>query len=123
MGMLGEREHPLTRRAPGEYVNGRWREGAETISTFRASIQPAKKDDYDQLQSLSEGRRVESAVRIYTRTELNVAGADTHNGDQVEYQGDQYLVTFRSNWNMGMRGVNHFRFLAVRQKAASEEGS
>lgn len=123
MGMLGERTYPRITRTEGRYVNGRWLEGAEVETTFRASIQPAKKDDYDRLEAMAEGRRVESAVRVYTRTELNVAGADAKNGDLIEYQGDSYLVTAASNWNMDMRGVNHFRYLAVREKPASEAGS
>lgn len=123
MGMLGERTHPRITRAPGGYVNGRWVEGAESQSAFRASIQPAKKEDYDQLQALAEGRRVESAVRIYTRTQLAVAGDTGSNGDIVIYRGDRYLVTAGSDWNMGMRGVNHYRYLAVRQKLSSEEGA
>lgn len=123
MGMLGERTHPRITRAPGSYVNGRWVEGTESQSDFRASIQPAKKEDYDQLQALAEGRRVESAVRIYTRTPLAVAGDTDNNGDMVLYRGDRYLVTAGSDWNMGMRGVNHYRYLAVRQKLSSEEGA
>ncbi len=123
MAFLAERSHPLITRSPGDYVDGRWQEGIETETAFRASIQPAKKDDYDQLQALAEGRRVESAVRIYTRTQLNVAGEDERNGDLVVYRGDRYLVTAGSDWNMRMRGVNHYRYLAVRQKPPEVEGS
>ncbi|WP_212669118.1 phage collar protein [Xanthomonas retroflexus] len=104
-------------------MDGRWVEGAESQSDFRASIQPAKDKDYDKLQALAEGRRVESAVRIYTRTQLAVAGDTDSNGDIVIYRGDRYLVTAGSDWNMGMRGVNHYRYLAVRQKLSSEEGA
>jgi len=123
MGMLGERTYQRITRSPGQYVDGRWHEGAESELTFRASIQPAKKDDYDQLQALAEGRRVESAVRIYTQTELAVAGEDERNGDQVIYRGDRYLVTAGSDWNMGMRGVNHYRYLGVRKKRDDEVGA
>ncbi len=123
MGMLGERTHPRITRGEGAYVDGRWQDGQETQIDLRASIQPAKKEDYDQLQALAEGRRVESAVRIYTRTQLAVAGDTGSNGDIVIYRGDRYLVTAGSDWNMGMRGVNHYRYLAVRQKLPSEEGA
>jgi len=123
MGMLGERTHPLITRAEGEWVGGRWKDGEESETTIRASIQPAKKDDYDQLQALAEGRRVEAAVRVYTRTALIVAGEDSRNGDTVIYRGEPYLVTAGSDWNMGMRGVNHYRYLAVRQKPSAREGT
>jgi len=123
MAMLGERSHPRITRSAGAYNHGRWVDGEETETTFRASIQPAKKDDYDQLQALAEGRRVESAIRIYTRTELAVAGDTEKNGDFVVYRGDRYLVTAGSDWNVGMRGVDHYRFLAVRQKATGEGAS
>ncbi|MDT3454630.1 hypothetical protein ROV80_05145 [Stenotrophomonas pavanii] len=121
--MLGERTHPRITRSEGAYIDGRWQDGQETQTEFRASIQPAKKEDYDQLQALAEGRRVESAVRIYTRAQLAVAGDTDSNGDIVIYRGDRYLVTAGSDWNMGMRGVNHYRYLAVRQKLWSEEGA
>jgi len=123
MGMLGERTHPRITRSEGAYIDGRWQDGQETQTEFRASIQPAKKEDYDQLQALAEGRRVESAVRIYTRAQLAVAGDIDSNGDIVIYRGDRYLVTAGSDWNMGMRGVNHYRYLAVRQTLWSEEGA
>lgn len=123
MGMLGERTYLRITRAPGQYVDGDWQDGEETEDTIRASIQPAKKEDYDQLQALAEGRRVESAVRIYTRIQLAVAGESYSNGDLVIYRGNRYLVTAGSDWNMGMRGVNHYRYLAVRQKPADEEGA
>lgn len=123
MPMLGERTWPLITRAAGEWVDGRWVEGQETESTVQASIQPAKKEDYDQLQAMAEGRRVESAVRVYARSRLKVAGDSASNGDLVVYNGARYLVTAGSDWNMGMRGVNHYRYLAVRQKPPDEEGS
>jgi len=116
MAMLGERNHPRITRAAGEFVKGRWVEGGETETTFRASIQPASKADYDKLQALAEGRRVEAAIRVYTRARLAVAGGDTRNGDVIIYRGDRYLVTAESDWNVGMRGLDHYRYLAVRQQ-------
>jgi hypothetical protein len=115
MAMLGERNHPLTTRAPGQWVEGRWVDGEESESSFRASIQPATKGDYEKLEALAEGRRVAAAIRIYTRTQLAAAGGDTHNGDIITYRGDRYLVTAASDWNVGMRGLDHYRYLAVRQ--------
>lgn len=121
MGMLGERTYQLITRSEGAWVDGRWVDGAEVVTTVRASIQPAKKVDYDQLQALLEGRRVEAAVRIYTRIELKVAGADATNGDVVVYQGRRYLLTAASNWQMGMGGgVDHYRYLAVAEALTTE---
>jgi hypothetical protein len=121
MGMLGERTYPLITRGDGAWVDGRWVDGTEVESTVRASIQPAKKVDYDQLQALLEGRRVEAAVRIYTRVELKVAGTDATNGDVVIYQGRRYLLTAASNWQMGMGGgVDHYRYLAVAEALTTE---
>jgi head-tail adaptor len=103
----------IIRKTPGKYVDGVWHEGAEApLPGVTASVQPAKKEDYDMMEAWPEGRRVEAMVRIYTSTELKVAGADNSNGDILEWRGSRYLIRDISPWQSDV--INHFRYLAVR---------
>jgi hypothetical protein len=106
----------MLRRTPGARdENGRWVEGGEVPGTFIATVQPAQKNDYDQLQTLPEGRRVERAVRIYTAERLNVAGEDASNGDILLWEGERYLVVAVSAWRTTM--LKHYRYLASLEPA------
>lgn len=101
------------RKSAGLYVDGAWQEGTEyDLPDITASVQPAKKEDYDQMEALPEGRRVEAMVRIYTNVELNVAGVDNSNGDILIWRGSRYLVRDVSAWQSDV--INHYRYLAVR---------
>ncbi len=104
----------IIRKTPGGYDgDGIWHEGTEgPLPDVTASVQPAKKEDYDHMEALPEGRRVEAMVRIYSSTELKVAGSDNSNGDILEWRGGRYLVRAISPWQSDV--INHFRYLAVR---------
>ena len=106
----------IRRRAAGQWVEGRWVDGAdEGIETILASVQPMRLVDFDHLQALMEGRRIEAAVRIYTTEVLNVAGANDRNGDRLIWpfapRPCEYLVVAVSPWQSGV--ISHYRYHAV----------
>lgn len=107
----------VIRRGAGQWVAGRWIEGADgPLDTIMASVQPATlSEDYDTLQALPEGRRVEAMVRVYTDAVLAVAGAADTNGDRIVWphgpRPGNYLVRAVSPWQSGV--ISHYRYLAV----------
>lgn len=113
--------YPVTikRRAPGAWANGYWVPGATGAPvTILATVQPAVLSDYDRMEPLLEGRRVEALVRVYTVEKLTVAG-DTENasGDLLVWpdglgDGRDYEFVARSPWQS--RIIPHYRYLAAR---------
>ena len=106
----------VIRRGAGQWVAGRWIDGADgPPHTIMASVQPATLSDYDTLQALPEGRRVEAMVRVYTDAVLAVAGAADTNGDRIVWphgpRPGNYLVRAASPWQSGV--ISHYRYLAV----------
>jgi hypothetical protein len=112
--MLGATNIPVERASAGSWQGGRWQEGDRAAGTILAAVQPAKQRDYDQLQALAEGRRLGAVVRVYTTSELNVAGADAGNGDVITWRGKRYRITAVSPWQTDSP-LNHFRYLAVQE--------
>lgn len=108
--MIRTTQHVLF-RAPGEHAKGRWVDGAETPGTIQASVQPAKKVDYDLMQAQLDGRRIAAAVRIYTDTRLNVAGENASNGDVLLWEGKRYTVAGVAPWRTTI--LAHYRYLAI----------
>ena len=108
--------YPVTiqRRAAGARVDGRWVPGAlGGAESILATVQPAVAADYDKMEPLFEGRRVESIVRMYSSEKLTQAGANsTASGDVLEWQGDSYEIVDRSVWQSGI--IPHYRYLAAR---------
>ncbi len=107
---------PFERRAPGAYVDGHWKNGEVTSRfTVMASVQPARISDYDTLQANVEGRRIESAVRIYTDDVLVVSGYDDRNGDRLLWpyapRPGAYVLMAVSSWQSKV--ISHYRYLAV----------
>lgn len=106
----------MIRRGAGQWVAGRWIDGADgPPHTIMASVQPAALSDYDTMQALPEGRRVEAMVRVYTDAVLAVAGAADTNGDRIVWphgpRPGNYLVRAVSPWQSGV--ISHYRYLAV----------
>lgn len=119
------RPQTIRTRLPGRRERGRWVEGDPGPDrTIQASVQPAKAADYDQLEANPEGRRISAAVRIYTSEELNVAGQDWANGDQLVWgkgpTAGEYLVVGVAPWQSGV--IPHYRYLAVLLAADEELG-
>jgi hypothetical protein len=109
------RPYQIRRRAPGAWVAGRWVPGAPgEAETIRASVQPATLSDYDLMQALPEGRRVESMVRVYTDVQVQVAGNEdpVASGDLLDLPQGEYVFVAVSPWQSGI--ISHFRYLAAR---------
>lgn len=115
----------ILRQNPGQYVQGVWVPGAQVEMGITASIQPVRTSDYDQLQALMGGSRVEHAIRIYTSDVLlsdrTLDGAQ-YGADLVLYPAlpfppgypgpqHQYKVVGSAAWQSGV--INHRKFLAV----------
>lgn len=110
--------YPVTirRRAEGAWVDGRWVNGAESApETILATVQPAQSGDYDQLEPLLEGRRVDGMVRVYTSEQIQIAGQGLTNGDLLVWpegmRDRPYVFVARSPWQS--RIIPHYRYLAA----------
>lgn len=107
----------IRRRAPGAYVNGRWVPGVESApETILATVQPAQLADYDMLQRLPEGGRVEAIMRVYTTAELDVMSEESGvSGDLLDWAEGlrvrPYVFMARSPWQS--RIIPHYRYLAA----------
>lgn len=107
----------IQRRAAGAYVAGRWVPGAlGPVERIMATVQPAQLADYDVLQPLLEGRRVEGVVRVYTAAQIAIAGRDAGvSGDELIWPNgmrqQNYVFMASSPWQSGI--IPHFRYLAA----------
>lgn len=103
-------------KLPGHYEGPKWIDGTELAPvTILASVQPASAGDYDTLEALLEGRRIEAAIRIYTSSKLVVASEGLA-GDTLIWDmepGNRYTVTARSPWQSHV--IPHYRYLAIRE--------
>jgi hypothetical protein len=108
----------IQRRAAGAWVGGRWVPGAPAAAeTIMATVQPMRLADNDEMQPLLEGRRIESIVRVYTSSLLEIAAEDWNaSGDLLlwpEAQLDRAYVFFaRAAWQS--RIIPHYRYFAAR---------
>ena len=84
------------RRAPGHHgALGKWVEGAATATTFRAVVQPIKLEDVDT----EGGVRIRHRLRIYIADpDALRAAVDDGEGDQVDVDGDAYVVERSESW-------------------------
>ena len=96
-------------RTEGQYVNGEWIEGDESILPFSATIQPLA---MDKLSPQLQGRHISSAIKIYTQDLLNVAGENLINGDKVIFEGNPYIIVNRATYYSGV--LEHYRYQAIR---------
>lgn len=101
-------------RSDGEYVKGKWVNGGEIEQRLMASIQPLSGAEMDRLATSMQGRRVSSAVKIYTDQKLTVAGENAHNGAVVLFDGERYEVISRASYHSGV--LSHHRYVAIRVK-------
>lgn len=99
----------IRRRTAGEYVDGRWIEGAETVLTIKASVQPAKDSD---MQMLPEGRRFMSSFRLYTDTELRSSEEHGANCDIAALPFGDHEIVAVMPWGNGI--IPHFKAIAQR---------
>lgn len=93
------------RARKGEYVGGIWRRGVEERITIQTSVQPSPEKD---LALLPEGRRLNAAYTLYSRTEII-------EGDIVKLYGADYEVLRVAVWRNGVQP--HYRAIATKMQA------
>jgi hypothetical protein len=113
MSLFKSAEIPVKRPSAGDYINGRWKEGAnpEYFTVF-GSIQP---DSGETVQSLLEGKRVSSIYRIFTDVKLQEADPlNKVTGDIVKINGQDYEVIQVQSWQNGL--IPHYESVVIREK-------
>lgn len=97
------------RRRSGIWADGRWVEVAPTDVTLVAHVQPARPSD---MESLPEGRRAGSAVRIYAvEPILGVVEGGTQLPDVLLHDGAEWEVQSVERWG----ALGHHKAIAVRR--------
>lgn len=81
-------------------------QGEEVAFTITASVQPLRPSD---LEALPEGRRENSAFRLYTNDALLTV--ESLNPDQVEIYGERYEVIGHAPWQNNV--INHHKYIAM----------
>lgn len=99
-------------RREGDYIKGKWMNGGEVEAQIMASVQPLNGAEMDRLVSMLQGRRVSSAVKIYTDQKLDVGGENTKNGTVLLFEGERYEVISRATYHSGV--LEHHRYLAYK---------
>ena len=101
---FSEFRSPVTvkRKSGGAYVNGHWVVGTESTLTISADIQSWKQE---QLQKLTEGRRLDQTSKMFTDTPLNAVNSE--NPDIVLVDGVRYEVLACYPFQHGL--INHYK--------------
>lgn len=88
----------LFRPSQGALVKGfRQPPGEETATNFSAHVQPTKPAE---LRKIEGGESVESAISLWTNTELRTADDDLENeADRVEYRSKRYKIISAADWS------------------------
>lgn len=100
--------------APGEYVRGRWEEGAETRTPFAGTWQPANGKN---MEKLPEGKRSNETYKCFAPIEMEFTAADPEkqvSGDRIEKDGARYEVTLAAKWDNAL--IPHWELLCQREK-------
>jgi hypothetical protein len=115
----------VLRQSGGEYVNGVWQPGIETLIVIQASVQPTNGED---MELLPEGRNSRKSYKLYTDTLLRTVGvkndtgieANNDNPDVViipnfqTEEDERFEVVEVSPRQSGI--INHYRVLVVKEK-------
>jgi hypothetical protein len=104
------------RKSSGQYVNGRWREGVETLLVHKhTSVQPVSAAD---LQMIPEGESLDGAIRVFDIEELfsqNIDGGVE--ADVIEYYGRRYKVVRVDPWRNQI--MDYYEALAVLERQST----
>jgi hypothetical protein len=104
---------PLTiyRREAGDYVNGRWVEGALVPIIREVNIQPLKPAE---ILMLPEADRTRESYKLYCAEDLReqLEGPNGYDSDEFDWQGGRYKVMKRLNFAMGT--LDHWKVIASR---------
>ena len=90
-----------TRKTTGEYVNGVWTPAVPAPLTIASSVQPTTGDD---MQRLPEGRRIDAAYTLRSKSEIR-------NGDVFDLFGVDHEVVRVEPWQNGV--IPHYMALTV----------
>lgn len=100
----------IRRRAAGSYVGGTFVPGVQSEITIRASVQPARPED---LEDLPEGKRTSAAVRFSTPTLVQTANETAGVlADRLVHEGAEWEVQKVSV--RGRRVLPHYEAVATR---------
>lgn len=107
--------HDVKTPDPSGYINGEFVDGKYSDSMGYFSVQSIK--DTQEIEHLSEGRRIDDFRRLYSDTKLQVSN-DGGEGDMlqpalVKIDGFWYELTHREPWQNGI--VPHYKYYAVRK--------
>lgn len=96
----------------GSYVNRKWVNVNGTPINIKASFQPIKGED---LQNLPEGVRSSNIFKIYTKTEVkNVKQGTDRRGDLITFKGVAYEAIQVFPWQNGT--MNHYKVIVQEVK-------
>jgi hypothetical protein len=112
MSNLFRKSLVYNRLAPGSFVLGRWVEGAATLSTFMASVQPTTPHD---VLFLDIARRERKSYTLYTDTKLIALTAGTTNPDRVTINDEIYEVDIEAPWQNNV--ISHYKFIITLMQA------
>jgi len=83
MTLLENETITITRKAAGSYVNGLYVDGAETVTSIAANVQPLSGS---QILQLAEADRKRESWAIFTESEIRVNDLVTRGGKTYEVQ-------------------------------------
>ena len=97
----------------GKYIQGRWDEGKPAIRYLRASLQPMKARE---IQQLPEARRTSEAVKIYVETPISTQDVIAlKSAERVCFKGVDYEVHQVEDWTD--TDLPHYKVIALKVDA------
>lgn len=97
------------KRMSGEsYIDGHLIEGSETIINIRASIQPMKPEE---MQELPEGRRSDEVFKLFTKTKLYTV--TNQNPDTLTINSEDYEVISVGKYQSNV--ISHYKALIAKK--------
>lgn len=106
----------ILRKTAGQFVNGRWVDGAETIVPIEVNIQPLKEAE---LMLLPEADRAKQWYKVYSASEIRIdrQGANGWSADEFVFEGERYKFMKVEHYSMGI--LNHWKGLAARKELSA----
>lgn len=102
----------LTRRTPGEYVDGRFEKGVQDVSQIDGSVQPLRPNE---ILLVEEGRRSRAAFKVYTTAELRTGNEkDGLDADIVTFEGFNFEVHQVERWRLPGSTLEHFKATLIK---------
>lgn len=109
MGSIPRRNLTGVRFSAGTRVKGRWVEGAQSVITFKASVQPISPEI---MATVPEGRRDSARFALFTDFRLMTANDEAvTNADRVTIDGVAYEVFAVDIWQNNL--INYYMALVA----------